>query len=91
MSSFITIENTNLATVTGGGGEYTNDYGDLSGLADGDSGERPKTPEGALDHFLYGGKNMTWEDRYALVRNWEETNGRPAPTPMHRFTPQPDD
>jgi len=54
----------------GGGGGDTNTYVDP-----GDS-ERPD-----LDHFLYGG-NMLDADRQALIRNWEESNGRKAPPPL---------
>jgi hypothetical protein len=82
MSNFTTIENTNLATINGGG-EYTNDYSDLSNLNPHDPEARGLTPAEHLDRFLYGG-NMTDGDRDALVRNWEESNGRKAPTNMRK-------
>lgn len=44
--------------------------------ADPGHSERPD-----LDHFLYGG-NMPDADREALIRNWEESNGRKAPPRM---------
>jgi hypothetical protein len=85
MSNFITIENTNLAAVTGGAGrrptprptprrggggdDYLNTYADP-----GDS-ERPD-----LHHFLRGG-SMPDADREALIRNWYEIHGGNAPPP----------
>jgi hypothetical protein len=84
MSNFIAIENTNLATVTGGAGRRPtprptprrggggDDY--LNTYADGDS-ERPD-----LHHFLHG-SSMPDTDREALIRNWYEIHGGNAPAP----------
>jgi hypothetical protein len=83
MSSFITIETSSLATVTGAGGEYTNDYSDLSNLNPHDPEQRGMTPAERLDRFVNGG-NMPDSDREALIRNWEENNGRKAPLNMRK-------
>ena len=84
MSNYITIENTNLATVTGGaGGRPTpppprrvgRGGGDLNTYADPGDSERPD-----LQHFLRGG-SMPDADREALIRNWYELHGGNAPAP----------
>jgi hypothetical protein len=85
LSNFITIENTNLATVTGGGGRRStprptprrggggDDY--LNTYADPGDSERPD-----LHHFLRG-SSMPDADREALIRNWYEIHGGNAPAP----------
>ena len=60
------------------GGNETNDYSDLSNLVNHDGEKRHATPAERLNRFLYGG-SMSTGDRTTLVKNWEETNGRPAP------------
>jgi hypothetical protein len=74
MSNFITIENTNLATVTGG--QDVNDYGDLSNLV-------PHDPEGRgdINKFLYGG-HMDAADREGLISGWVKSNEGNAPAPL---------
>ena len=86
MSSFIAIENTHLATVTGGAGRPTpkrppaprvgrGGGDDLNTYAEPGESERPD-----LQHFLRGG-NMPDADREALIRNWYELHGGNAPAP----------
>jgi len=62
-----------------GAGEYTNDYSDLSGPVPHDGERRGATPPERLNRFLYGGA-MPKGDRTTLIKNWEETNGRSAPS-----------
>jgi hypothetical protein len=85
MNDFNTLSISDLTQICGGG-EYTNDYSDLSGLVPGHLGHRPTNPDDALNHFLYGGY-MSSGEREALIKNWEESNGRKAPPPKQR-TPQ---
>lgn len=76
-----------LDCVTGGQGDI-NDYGDLSNLVYHGSEKRRMTPAERLNKFLYGGA-MAKDDRAALIRNWEENNGRKAP-PRIEGTPEVD-
>jgi hypothetical protein len=80
------IDRDPLGCVTGG--QYTNTYDDLSGLVPHD-GEKPHmTPEQRINRFLYGG-SMAKGDRTALIKNWEESNGKTAPTRI-KGTPERD-
>jgi len=70
------------------GGQDVNDYSDLSGLVDHDGEKRHATPPERLNRFLYGGA-MATGDRTTLIKNWEESNGRTAPTRI-KGTPERD-
>jgi hypothetical protein len=60
------------------GGQDVNKYTNLSNLVPHDPPQRRMSREQRLGDFLYGGY-MEPADREALIRNWEESNGRIAP------------
>ena len=78
MTDFNTLSISELTLVCGGGGRRGGGRGgsDVNTYVDPGESERPD-----LDHFLYG-SSMPDADRQALIRNWEESNGRKAPPPL---------